>query len=450
MATESNSNEIRITRVYDAPVQAVWDAWTVPEQVAQWWGPRGFTLTSHSKDLRAGGSWRYTMHGPDGVDYPNLALYHEVEPYQRLVYDHGASDDRPPLFRVTVTFTEHDGKTTMEMISTLPTPQAAAEMKKHIKRMGGYATWDRLAEHLGQAATGRPSFVVNRVFDAPIARVFAMWTRAENLVKWLPPSGTTMRFLRPEIAPGKSALFAITGPHGTMHVRAEYLAIEPPGRIVYLQQFVDAAEAPAPAPGAEVWPATLRTTVICTEEGPERTRVTVTTEAHDETTPAELAAFVQERAGMTVGWNGSFDALDALLTALGPTGAGPLFHGTKADLKPGQHIEAGRPSNYGKRKNAAFVYLTATLDAATWGAELAVGNGPGRIYIVEPTGPIEDDPNLTDKKFPGNPTRSYRTRAPLRVIDEVTTWQGHAPEQLQAMRDHLARLAAQGIEAIEE
>lgn len=127
-----------------------------------------------------------------------------------------------------------------------------------------------------------------------------------------------------------------------------------------------------------------------------------------------------------------------------------LFHGTKADLKPGDLIEAGRESNYGKRKKAAYVYLTATLDAATWGAELAVGEGRGRIYIVEPTGPIEDDPNLTNKKFPGNPTKSYRTRDPLRVIGEVTQWQRHAPEQLQAMRDHLARLAELGVEAIED
>ncbi len=127
-----------------------------------------------------------------------------------------------------------------------------------------------------------------------------------------------------------------------------------------------------------------------------------------------------------------------------------FFHGTKADLKPGDLIESGRNSNYGKRKNALYVYLTATLDAATWGAELAIGDGPGRIYIVEPTGPIEDDPNLTDKKFPGNPTKSYRTRDPLRVTGEITDWKGHAPEQLQAMKDHLARLAEQGIEAIEE
>lgn len=126
------------------------------------------------------------------------------------------------------------------------------------------------------------------------------------------------------------------------------------------------------------------------------------------------------------------------------------LHGTKADLKPGDLIEAGRASNYGDRTAAAFVYLTGTLDAATWGAELAVGEGRGRIYLVEPTGPIEDDPNLTDKKFPGNPTRSFRTRAPLRVTGELVDWVGHAPEQVQAMKDGLARLAAQGIKAIED
>ncbi|MBC7947775.1 MAG: NAD(+)--rifampin ADP-ribosyltransferase [Chitinophagaceae bacterium] len=127
-----------------------------------------------------------------------------------------------------------------------------------------------------------------------------------------------------------------------------------------------------------------------------------------------------------------------------------LYHGTKADLKPGDLIEPGFNSNYGKRKKASYVYLSATLDAAIWGAELALGDGPGRIYLVEATGPMEDDPNLTDKKFPGNPTKSYRTAKPLRVIGEVTDWQGHAPEQLKAMRDHLDRLKDLGIEAIED
>lgn len=129
---------------------------------------------------------------------------------------------------------------------------------------------------------------------------------------------------------------------------------------------------------------------------------------------------------------------------------GPFFHGTKADLAVGDLLEPGRSSNFGGRGTARFVYLTATLDAATWGAELAVGDLRGRVYRVEPTGPIEDDPNLTDQRFPGNPTRSYRTRAPLRVVGEVADWSGHAPEVLQAMRDHLAHLERLGVEAIND
>src|SRR5215212_9879809 len=131
------------------------------------------------------------------------------------------------------------------------------------------------------------------------------------------------------------------------------------------------------------------------------------------------------------------------------TGSRTFYHGTKAELKPGDMLQGGYSSNYTERRSP-WIYFSETVFAATWGAELAVGEGPGRIYIVEPTGPIEDDPNLTDKKFPGNPTKSYRTRDPLRVTGEVNDWQGHSPEALKAMKDHLERLKQLGIEAIED
>lgn len=128
----------------------------------------------------------------------------------------------------------------------------------------------------------------------------------------------------------------------------------------------------------------------------------------------------------------------------------PIFyHGTRADLAHGDRLAAGHNSNYGERKAASWIYFSATLDAAIWGAELATGEGREHIYIVEPTGDYVDDPNLTDKKFPGNPTKSYRSQAPLRIIGEVAHWQGHTPEQLNMMKDHIARLKEQGIEAID-
>ena len=313
MVDRNSSNEIHLTRVYDAPVRAVWDAWTVPEQVAKWWGPRGFTLTTHSKDLHPGGCWRYTMHGPDGIDYPNVATYHRVEPHKILVYDHGATDDHPPLFHVTATFTEANHRTTLQLVFSLASPEAAAQIARHIKQAGGNATWDRLAEHLEETSTSKRHFVINRTLDAPIARVFAMWTDPHQLANWLRPPDATVRFLRSEIAPGKSTLFAMMGSHGTVHVRTGYLAIDPPRCIVYTQQFVDEREKAAAAPGAECWPATLLTTVCFTAETPSSTRVTVTSEAHGAVTHAEIEAFVRARSGMTLGWTRAFDALEVLV-----------------------------------------------------------------------------------------------------------------------------------------
>ncbi len=126
------------------------------------------------------------------------------------------------------------------------------------------------------------------------------------------------------------------------------------------------------------------------------------------------------------------------------------FHGTRADLKVGQLIEAGFSSNYGQQKNAKYIFLTATLDAAIWGAELAFGEGRERIYLVEPTGEIEDDPDLTDKKFPGNPTKSYRSTQPFRVVGEITIWQGHPEEQVKTMKEHLDKLKEQGVNSLND
>lgn len=127
-----------------------------------------------------------------------------------------------------------------------------------------------------------------------------------------------------------------------------------------------------------------------------------------------------------------------------------FFHGTRVDLKVGDLMEVGFNSNYGQKKNAKYIFLTATLDAAIWGAELASGNRQERIYLVEPTGAIEDDPDLTDKKFPGNPTKSYRSTHPFRVVGEVAKWQGHPLEQVKVMKDHLEKLKEQGIKSLNE
>ncbi|HMT35876.1 MAG TPA: NAD(+)--rifampin ADP-ribosyltransferase [Chitinophagaceae bacterium] len=126
------------------------------------------------------------------------------------------------------------------------------------------------------------------------------------------------------------------------------------------------------------------------------------------------------------------------------------FHGTKADLNVGDLIEVGYNTNFGQKNQAKYIFLTATLDAAIWGAELSMGTGRERIYIVEPLGEIEDDPDLTDKKYPGNPTKSYRSTKPFKIVGEVIHWLGHPTEQINMMKQHLEHLKEQGIHSLND
>lgn len=314
MGAKNNSDELHLTRVYDAPVKLVWDAWTDPKQVAKWWGPRGFTITTHSKDLRPGGIWDYTMHGPDGTDWPNKTLYHEVEKYSRLVYDHGGNDVQKPLFKVTVTFKEINGKTKMDMTMKFESPEKAREIAVFIKQAGGNSTWDRLAEFLEKDATGKDKFVINRSFAADVETVFEMWTNPEHVSKWLPPTGMTMKYLHVDIKPGGKSFFMMTNGQGlTMYGMQQYLEVTKPNRFVYTQQFADENEKVSRHPMAPTWPENMLTTVLFEAEDNQQTRVTVTWEPYGAASAEEIATFVKERAGMTQGWTGSFDKLEEYL-----------------------------------------------------------------------------------------------------------------------------------------
>ena len=318
MSSKNKSNELHLTRIYDAPVKMVWDAWTDPKQAAQWWGPRGFTITTHSKDLRPGGHWNYTMHGPDGVNYPNTTKYFEVEKHSRLVYDHGGNDNQSPLFRVTVQFTDQKGKTKMDMTMSLATPEAAEETRKFIKKAGGDGTWDRLAEYLTKESSGKEQFVINRSFDAPLEVMFKVWTDPNHFSKWLAPTGFDMTFVRADIKTGGNSFYFMSGPGGAhkMYGRVSYLEVTPPNRIVYTQQFCEENEKITRHPMSSTWPETMLTTVLLSEEGPDKTRVTVTWEATGNVSREELETFIKARGGMTQGWTGSFDKLEAYLEAL--------------------------------------------------------------------------------------------------------------------------------------
>jgi uncharacterized protein YndB with AHSA1/START domain len=307
MATKNKPNEIYITRIYDAPVKLVWDAWTDPKQVAKWWGPRGFTITTHNMDIKTGGTWNYIMHGPDGVDYPNSTKYLEVEKYSRMVYDHGGNKDKPPMFRVTVNFSESNGKTKMEMSMALPTEEAANNTKKFIKKAGGDSTWDRLAEYLSP----EDRFVINRTFNAPRDLMFDLWTDPKHVSQWMPPTGFTMEYLRADIKTGGSSFYCMQGAGGMkMYGKANYKEITKPNRLVYTQVFCDENEKIGRHPMVPTWPETMLTTVTLSEEGPDKTRVTIVWEVSGNATAAERETFSKSKSGMSQGWGGSFDKLE--------------------------------------------------------------------------------------------------------------------------------------------
>ncbi len=148
MASRSKSNEIRLTRVYDAPARAVWDAWTIPEQVAKWWGPRGFTNTNIEMEVKPGGKWRYTMHGPDGTDFPNLIVYTEVKSPELLAYEHrGEGDFEDVAFTVRVTFEAEGDKTRVTMKSVFADP---AQLKRVVEEYGALEGAKQNLERLGE------------------------------------------------------------------------------------------------------------------------------------------------------------------------------------------------------------------------------------------------------------------------------------------------------------
>ena len=308
MAAGSKPNEIHITRVYDAPLSAVWQAWSDPAELAQWWGPRGFTITTHSRDLRSGGHWHYTMHGPEGTDYENTTRYLEVVPGQRMVYDHGGHGDRPPLFRVTVMFTERAGRTRLDLTMALATAEAAAEARQFIRKAGGDATWDRLGEHVAKRSEGRELFLISRSFEADIETVYAMWTEPSHLARWLPPVGASMQFRQAEPRVGGTSLYAMSLPDGSLvHGILRYVALQPPHRLVYTQQFCDAAgqiERPHFFPH---WPPTMLTTVELEQEAPGRTRVTVRWEPQADAGTDDVAEFARQRGSMTGGFDSFFN-----------------------------------------------------------------------------------------------------------------------------------------------
>jgi uncharacterized protein YndB with AHSA1/START domain len=317
MANAPSEREIIFKRVFDAPRELVFDAWTDPEHLLHWWGPKGFTLTIQQIDMRPGGVWRFIMHGPDGRDYPNRVVYDEIARPERIVYSHGGDESEPVNFQVTATFTGRGGKTELTMRMAFP---SAGERDRVVKEYGaiegGNQTLDRLGERLAKMASQPGDLVITRFFDAPRSLVFDAWTKPEHLLRWWAPKDCTTPSCTVDLRVGGKFHFCMRMPGGKdIWGLGIFREVVKPERIVYTDSFADAQGNPVPpthyGASAGYPPETLVTVTFADEQG--KTKLTL---RHSVPVP-----FV-ERDGMELGWNQMLDQLAEVIAPGAGAGAG--------------------------------------------------------------------------------------------------------------------------------
>ena len=317
--TTPSDREIVLTRVFDAPRSLVFRAWTDPHQVVKWWGPRGFTTTTYAMDVKPGGVWRFIMHGPDGVDYKNRIVYHEVAEPERLVYRHTGDEDVEPVrFEVTVTFVEKGGKTEVTLRMLFDSAEERENVvEKYGAIEGGKQTLDRLREHLGTMRRGQTGttqesgaapkgnsdvLIIERVFDAPRERVFGAWTDPKQVARWWGPHGFTNPVCELDVRTGGAIRIDMRGPDGTVYpmtgVFHENLESE---RIVFTSAVVSEERKTL----FEV----LNTVTFAEEDG--KTILTLHAEV-----VLLTPEFAEARAGMKEGWSQSLDRLADLVVSI--------------------------------------------------------------------------------------------------------------------------------------
>jgi len=313
--TRTADREIVISREFEAPRELVWEAWTNPEHVVHWWGPRGFTTTIEKMEVRPGGVWKHVMHGPDGTDYPNKSVFTEVVKPERITYSHGGGRKgaRGVHFEATWTFEALDrGTTRLTIRQVFPTAEDRDRIVKDYGAIeGGKQTLERLSEHLRAVAGSAPAaesgrdLVITRVFDAPRELVFKAWTEPERLMRWWAPSGCTTPFCTVDLRVGGAFHYCMRMPEGQdIWGIGVYREIVEPERIVFTDAFANAEGNPVP-------PAHYGMSA----SHPAETLVTVTFAEHEGRTKLTLRhsilESVEERGGTQQGWTEMFDQLAA-------------------------------------------------------------------------------------------------------------------------------------------
>jgi uncharacterized protein YndB with AHSA1/START domain len=320
----SNDLEIRTSRVFDAPRELVWSALTDPAHVDAWWGPDGFTNITAKHDFRAGGSWVFTMRGPDGKDYPNAITYREIKPFERLAYRHGSSERENPGedFNTVILLEDLGGKTRLTMRATFKDKArrdfvireygAVEGARQHLEKLA-----DQLERMQGERTGKTDILVITRTLEAPRELVWKAFTEPERMARWWGPPGSNVGRYTMDFRPGGRYHFSLTFPQGgEMWGLFVYQEISPIERLVYHHSFSNAEGNIAASPFGGAWPARILSTLEFVENG-SSTEVTLRWSPL-EATSEEEAAFSALIGDMTNGWGGT---LDRLATYLGEKAA---------------------------------------------------------------------------------------------------------------------------------
>lgn len=316
--------KLTLTRVVRAPLALVWRAFTEVQHVAHWWGPFGFRNSVEVMDVEPGGTWRFTMHGPDGTDYPNVVHFHAVEPERRLAFTHGSGRADEPSFEVEITFEPMGAHTKV----TLEQTHASAERAELVARYaidGGKQTFTRLAGYLASmresalpsviegaiVGTDSADFVLTRVFAAPRALVYRAMTEADHMMKWFGPANAQTRIVSGEVRVGSTLRYAMKmGPH-EMFGRAVYRELAEPERFAYIVSFTDSEGAPVRHPMSATWPLEVLAIATLTELDAKTLLVARSVPIH--ASEGDRETFFKGHSGMVQGFKGSYDQLERYL-----------------------------------------------------------------------------------------------------------------------------------------
>ena len=305
--SKTADREISITRILNAPKELVFEVWTDPKHIPEWWGPNGFTTTIHEMDLRPGGKWRHTMHGPDGKGYPNEATFTEIVKPDLIKFTHAL-----PKFDVTVTFEAVGNKTRLTMCNVFETAEIRNIIaKEHGAIEGQKQTIDHFEELLSKMSEGK-ELVITRTFNAPRKLVYKAFSEAEALAQWWGPKGAEIGVNKFDFKPGGIFHYSMKSPMGDMWGRFYYMEIVEPERIVFTNSFSDKNGNITRAPFSNDFPLEIMN-ILTLKEQEGKTTVTLKGSPIN-ATEAEFNFFTNMFSGMQQGFAGTFDQLEEYLS----------------------------------------------------------------------------------------------------------------------------------------